>query len=89
MTIAKPETFPQGQALAREGPTPETLSNREVYLALRSGPEGLTQSEAAARIDQYGPNVLAEVGGKPLIVKLLANFTHLMALLLWARKWPC
>jgi magnesium-transporting ATPase (P-type) len=56
---------------------------------LRSGPEGLTQSEAAARIDQYGPNVLAEVGGKPLIVKLLANFTHLMALLLWAREWPC
>ena len=55
-----------------------------VYDALESRPEGLTQEEVAERLERYGPNVIREVKGTPLIVKLLANFTHIMAILLWA-----
>jgi magnesium-transporting ATPase (P-type) len=46
--------------------------------------EGLTQSEARARLHRYGPNTLREAKRTSLLVRLLANFTHLMALLLWA-----
>ncbi len=55
----------------------------EVFPALQSRPEGLSQAEAAERLLQWGPNAISEVRGKPLYVRLLTNFTHLMALLLW------
>jgi magnesium-transporting ATPase (P-type) len=60
-----------------------TLPIAEVYQALDTRPGGLTQAEAAARLQRYGPNAIREVKGTPLILKFLANFTHLMALLLW------
>lgn len=55
----------------------------EVYQALQSHPEGLSQTEAAERLGQWGANVIREVKGKPLVLRLLGNFTHLMAILLW------
>ena len=61
-----------------------TLPRDEVYGALATRPEGLTQAEAEERLQRFGRNVLREVKGKPLWIKFLANFTHLMALLLWA-----
>ena len=61
-----------------------TLPRDEVYGALATRPEGLTQAEAEERLQRFGRNVLREVRGKPLWIKFLANFTHLMALLLWA-----
>jgi P-type Ca2+ transporter type 2C len=61
----------------------EALSPREVYAALKTGPSGLNSPEATSRLNHYGHNVLSEVHGKPLVLKLFANFTHLMALLLW------
>jgi P-type Ca2+ transporter type 2C len=60
-----------------------TLAADEVFQALNTSPQGLSQTEAAARLAQYGPNALREVKGKPLYLKFLANFTHLMAILLW------
>ncbi len=60
-----------------------TLSAAEVYRTLATRPAGLTQAEAETRLRQTGPNVLREAKGKPLYLKFLANFTHLMALLLW------
>jgi Ca2+-transporting ATPase len=54
-----------------------------VYSTLATRPEGLHQSEAEQRLREYGPNILREVKGKPLYLKFLANFTHLMAILLW------
>ena len=60
------------------------LPAAEVWAALASRPQGLSQSEAAQRLRRYGPNAIREVRGRPLVFKLLANFTHLMALLLWA-----
>ncbi len=61
-----------------------SLDVQEVYSSLGTSPAGLVQTEAAQRLTDYGRNALREVKGKPLYLKLLANFTHLMALLLWA-----
>jgi potassium/sodium efflux P-type ATPase len=61
-----------------------TLPAAGVYTALGTRPRGLAPAEASARLAQHGPNVIQDVKGAPLIWKLLANFTHLMALLLWA-----
>ncbi|HOR77818.1 MAG TPA: cation-transporting P-type ATPase [Anaerolineaceae bacterium] len=55
----------------------------ELYAGLHSRPDGLTQEEAQQRLAVFGPNLLKEAKGKPLIVKFLANFTHLMAIMLW------
>jgi len=55
----------------------------QVYGALGSRPEGLTNEEAAERLARYGRNELQEKKGTPLIVKFLSNFTHMMAIMLW------
>ena len=55
----------------------------ELYAGLQSQPDGLTQEEAQKRLTVFGPNLLKEAKGTPLIVKFLANFTHLMAIMLW------
>lgn len=55
----------------------------ELYAGLHSRPDGLTQEEAQQRLAVFGPNLLKEAKGTPLIVKFLANFTHLMAIMLW------
>ena len=56
----------------------------EVYKRLETRPQGLTQTEVQERLNRFGRNSILKVKGKPLILKFLANFTHLMALLLWA-----
>jgi potassium/sodium efflux P-type ATPase len=73
-------TMDSAEALDR---TIQTLRVPEVYTELQTETRGLTESEAEARLARYGPNAIREVKGKPLIVKFLANFTHLMAVLLW------
>ncbi len=54
-----------------------------VYDEMRTCAEGLTQEAAAERLEQYGPNKLQEAKGKPLYIKFLANFTHMMAIMIW------
>jgi magnesium-transporting ATPase (P-type) len=56
----------------------------EVYRALDSRPDGLTESEVTVRVQQYGPNTIREIPQQPLVFRFAANFTHLMAILLWA-----
>ena len=66
-------------------PTPvETLAPSEVFAALRTTPQGLSWEEAAVRLARHGPNVIRVVKRTSLLLKFLANFIHLMALLLWA-----
>ena len=43
----------------------------------------MSTSQAEERLLTYGKNVIRKIKGKPLWVKLLANFTHVMAILLW------
>ena len=54
-----------------------------MYRVLSTNSDGLAQAEAEARVKRYGKNIISEIKGKPLILKFLANFTHLMAILLW------
>ncbi len=60
------------------------LSIPDVYAELDSSPQGLTGEEASARRLLHGPNILRETAGTPIVLKFTANFTHIMALLLWA-----
>lgn len=59
------------------------LSLSGVYAALHSSAQGLKHAEAARRLLLYGPNALRASAGTPILLKFAANFTHLMALLLW------
>ncbi len=56
----------------------------EIYIRLETRPQGLTEAEVQERLNRFGPNRLVQTKGKPLVLKFLANFTHPMALLLWA-----
>ncbi|MBI3245511.1 MAG: cation-transporting P-type ATPase [Deltaproteobacteria bacterium] len=61
----------------------ETLPIAQVYAAAVTRPRGLTNAEAAARLQQYGRNAIRSVAATSLVHKFSAHFTHLMALLLW------
>lgn len=60
-----------------------SLSIAEVFDEMHTCAEGLTQEAALERLAQYGPNKLRQAKGKPLHQKFLANFTHMMAMLIW------
>lgn len=60
-----------------------TTPTAQLSNVLNTQLQGLSSAEAAARLQQVGPNVLAEMHGPSLVRKLLAHFSHLMAILLW------
>ena len=60
-----------------------TLPVKDVYSLLETRPNGLTSTEAALRLDRSGPNTIQEAAGRTIPSILIANFTHLMAILLW------
>ena len=70
-------------------PTPAKISNiceyqdTEAFSILGSRPGGLTQNEVEERLHHYGLNVITKAKGKSLWIRFLANFTHVMAILLW------
>lgn len=55
----------------------------EAYQSLRSGPSGLSSSEAARRLAEYGPNELDEVRTASLAWRFVKGFTHFFAIILW------
>lgn len=61
----------------------QEMSPEQLYAALGSRPEGLTSEEASARQSIFGLNKIREIKGKPLFIKFLDNFTHMMAIMLW------
>ena len=79
--VAPPEVIAREEERASDL---AALPPEEVYTALGSSPQGLTTPEARARLERYGPNILQVAKKRPLIYALLANFTNIMALLLWA-----
>jgi Ca2+-transporting ATPase len=58
------------------------LSPEEVLQALGTGPEGLTRAEAAARLEEYGPNQLARAKKTSPLVIFLRQFTSLLMVIL-------
>ncbi|HEY9788077.1 MAG TPA: cation-transporting P-type ATPase [Candidatus Obscuribacterales bacterium] len=59
------------------------LDIASVYERLHTAEEGLSAAEAAKRLAESGRNRLPLPERTPLAIRFLANFTHLMALLLW------
>ena len=54
----------------------------EVYAALGSTAEGLTAPEAAKRLADHGPNQLPRAHSRPLILRFVAQFSNLFAIVL-------
>jgi len=61
-----------------------SLPTDQVYRALNTTPSGLSEEEARRRLDQHGPNEIKEARKTPLVLRFLANFYQVFALLLWA-----
>jgi Ca2+-transporting ATPase len=61
----------------------QKLTIEQLFESLGTGFKGLTNQEALDRLSRFGKNALQEVRGKPLILKFLAQFTHVMAIMLW------
>lgn len=60
-----------------------TLPVDEVFRSLHTAEEGLTDAEAAHRLQQFGPNELPEPPHRPLWLRFADQLKHFMALLLW------
>ncbi len=67
----------------------QALSHDEVFSTLLSSPGGITADEAARRRGEYGLNEIRETHGRPMILRLAAQFTHFLALLLWFAAGLC
>jgi calcium-translocating P-type ATPase len=55
----------------------------DAFLTLRSNPQGLSAADAAGRLAEFGPNRIERVRGVPASLRLIRQFTHFFALLLW------
>jgi calcium-translocating P-type ATPase len=55
----------------------------EAFATLRSNREGLSSAEAAGRFAEFGPNRIARVETVALWLRLVRQFTHFFAMLLW------
>ncbi len=60
------------------------LPPEKVYEKLDTSTSGLSENEADNRLKKYGLNKIEEFKKTPLIYIFLANFYHVLALLLWA-----
>lgn len=61
-----------------------TMTAEETFLCLNTGPDGLTDEEAARRRAVYGSNVLEEARGKSILVMFLEQFKSVMVIILLA-----
>ncbi|HOZ37472.1 MAG TPA: cation-transporting P-type ATPase [Anaerolineaceae bacterium] len=61
----------------------QKLTSEQLFESLETGLKGLTNQEAVERLSQFGKNALQEAKSKPLIMKFLTQFTHVMAIMLW------
>ena len=53
------------------------------FATLRSGPDGLSPAEAAARRLEFGPNRIVGLPTPSVARRLFAQFTHFFAVILW------
>jgi calcium-translocating P-type ATPase len=61
----------------------QELSLEQAFATLHSAPRGLSTQQAAERHAEYGPNRIERLPGTPVTARLLHQFTHFFALLLW------
>lgn len=55
----------------------------EVYLLCETEPSGLSEERAADILGKTGKNTLIKTRKRSPVIRFLANFSHLMAILLW------
>ena len=55
----------------------------DVYSLFNTNSSGLLRSEAEHRLIEYGKNTLVKTRKKSIYIRFFANFTHMMAILLW------
>ena len=72
------------QASKPSAPTDPTEAVEDLLRSLRTHPEGLSSREAQRRLTQYGSNELERRRGAQWPRELARQFTHPLALLLWA-----
>jgi Ca2+-transporting ATPase len=60
-----------------------SLSPEEIYTHLETSAQGLSEEEAAHRLELYGANELPEPAHRALWLRFVDQLTHFMALLLW------
>jgi len=59
------------------------LPAADVYKLMGVSEKGLPAQEVQDRLETFGPNQIKEGKKSSLLLKLVSNFTHLMAMLLW------
>ena len=65
------------------GASPEEEDKRAIEYAMATGPEGLSEAEAAKRLAEFGPNVLEENERNEVLV-FLSFFWGPMPIMIWA-----
>jgi calcium-translocating P-type ATPase len=79
--------FGVAEALLLHDPGPAMLVHQlpidEAFTTLRSHPDGLSSSEAGSRLAEFGPNRIERVRSVPVSLRLVRQFTHFFAMLLW------
>jgi sodium/potassium-transporting ATPase subunit alpha len=66
-----------------------SLSKEEVFKSLVTSEKGLSEEDARKRLHEYGLNEIKEVRKKPLYLRLISQFTHFLAILLWLAAALC
>jgi sodium/potassium-transporting ATPase subunit alpha len=59
------------------------LSREEVFRSLVTSEKGLSDADAKRRLHEYGLNEIKAVRKTSLFLKLISQFTHFLAILLW------
>jgi len=65
------------------------LSKEEVLKSLITSESGLSEGDAGRRLHEYGLNEIKEVRKRHLYLRLISQFTHFLAILLWISAFLC
>jgi sodium/potassium-transporting ATPase subunit alpha len=67
----------------------QSLTKEEVLKTFLTSERGLSFEDAQKRLLEYGLNEIKEVRKKPLFLRLIAQFIHFLAILLWIAAALC
>jgi len=59
------------------------LTKEDVFRTLVASAQGLSPEEVRRRLAEFGRNEITAVKGKSLVLRLLSQFTHFLAIVLW------
>ncbi|MCK9419626.1 MAG: cation-transporting P-type ATPase [Nitrospirae bacterium] len=59
------------------------LTKEDVFKTLVASAQGLSTEEVQRRLAEFGRNEITAIKGKSLVLRLLGQFTHFLAIVLW------